>query len=467
MPPSNAVRSAPDRRQRRLLIVLAMGFVAFGAAAAALFYVLQPETLRIAVGPSGSEDHHVVEAMAEAFEEESRTVRILPITTAGAAESLALMGAGKADLAVGRGDLAMPSDAQTLAVLRKNYVVLWSPSGRQGKDIKKKAGAKIAEMADLSGRKVGIIGRTGANVALLRTILEGSGVQPDKVSTAQFGTEEIEKLAQDTTLDAYLAVGPLDSKITAAAIAATSRSRGSPKFIPVETSEAISLRHPRYEAEEIPGSVFNANPAWPEDKVDTISVNHLILGKKELSEAKAAAFYRQLFAVRDTITQRVAGAAHITKPETEKEAEPSVHRGAAAVINGTERTFLDKYSDYFWFALLLLSGIGSAAAWLRRYLNRDERDDNASNRNRILKLVSGIGEARSEEDLLTSQREVDAIIAETLKCYDDGAIEQEDMAAFGLVLELFDHAAAERRAALQSGSSSSLPFSKSPRGGVG
>jgi TRAP transporter TAXI family solute receptor len=451
MPPLDVVRSAPDRRQRRLLSVLALGFIAFGAATAALFYVLQPETLRIAVGPSGSEDHQVVQAMAEAFDEESRTVRLSPITTAGAAESLTLMGAGKTDLAVGRSDLAMPVDAQTLAVLRKNFVVLWSPTGRPGKDSKKKAGGKIAEIADLAGRKVGIIGRTGANVALLRTILEGSGVQPDKVATVQFGIEEIVKLAEDTTLDAYLAVGPLDSKITADAIAATSRSRGAPKFISVDASEAIALRHPRYEAEEIPGSVFNANPAWPEDKVDTISVNHLILTRKELSETKAAAFYRQLFNVRDTITQRVPGAGRITKPETEREAEPSVHRGAAAVINGTERTFLDKYSDYFWFALLLLSGIGSAAAWLRRYLNRDERDDNTSHRNRILAVVSDVREARSEEDLLASQREVDAIIAETLKCYDDGAIEQEDLAAFALVLDLFDHAVAQRRAALQSG----------------
>jgi TRAP-type uncharacterized transport system substrate-binding protein len=389
--------------------------------------------------------------MAEAFEEESRTVRLSPVTTGGAAESLALMGAGKTDMAVGRGDLGMPADAQTLAVLRKNYVVLWAPSGRPGKNSKKKAGAKIGEIADLVGHKVGIIGRTGANVALLRTILEGSGVQPDKVATAQFGIEEIDKLAQDTTLDAYLAVGPLDSKTTAAAIAATSRSRGAPKFLPVEASEAVALRHPRYEAEEIPSSVFNAQPPWPEDKVDTISVNHLILASKELPEAKAAAFYRQLFAVRDTITQRVAGAAHITKPDTEKEAEPSVHRGAAAVINGTERTFLDKYSDYFWFALLLLSGIGSAAAWLRRYLNRDERDDNTSHRNRILAVVSDVRGARFEEDLLASQREVDAIIGETLKCYDEGAIEQDDLAAFALVLELFDHAVAQRRAALQSG----------------
>ena len=34
---------------------------------------------------------------------------------------------------------------------------------------------------------------------------------------------------------------------------------------------------------------------------------------------------------------------------------------------------------------------------------------------------------------------------------DDGAIEEEELAAFGLVLELFDHAVVERRAALQAG----------------
>src|SRR4051812_27837928 len=88
-----------DRRQRRLLIVLALGFVVFGTAASGLFYTLQPDTLRISVGPAGSEDHQVVQAMAEAFEDESRTVRLSPITTGGAAESLALLASGKTDLA--------------------------------------------------------------------------------------------------------------------------------------------------------------------------------------------------------------------------------------------------------------------------------------------------------------------------------------------------------------------------------
>jgi len=306
---------------------------------------------------------------------------------------------------------------------------------------------KIKEVEDLAGHRVGVIGRTPANVALLRLILSASGVEGDKIAIAQFGTDQIEELARDPTLDAIMAVGPLDSKITSDAIAATSRTRGKPKFLAIETSEAIALKHPRYESEEIPPSVFNANPAWPDDKVETVSVSHLIIARKALSETTVAAFFRQLFAVRQAIASQVSGATHITKPDTEKDAELPVHGGAAAVINGSERTFLDRYGDYFWFALLVLSGIGSAGAWLRHYL-MDERDENTSHRKRILSMVSRVRTAESNQKLLAMQREVDAIISETLECYDDGAIREEELVAFGLVLDLFNHAVVERRGAL-------------------
>src|SRR5260370_1124887 len=350
---TNETSDAARRRRRRsnsLLVVLGGGFLVFGAAAGALYYALRPVTLRIAVGPPGSADHKVIQAMAEAFASESRTVRLSAITTDGAVEAVALLGAGKADLAVGRGDLEMPADAQTVAIVRKNFVVLWSPSGLAGKSSKRKPAPKIKEIADLAGHRVGVIGRTLANAALL-----------------------------------------------------------------------------------------------------PVSVSHLIVARKTLSETTVAAFFRQLFAVRQAIARQVPGAAHITKPDTEKDAELPVHRGAAAVIDGTERTFLDRYGDYFWFALLLLSGIGSAGAWLRHYLNRDEREENTSHRNRILAMVSRVRTAESNQELLAMQREVDAIIGETLECYDDGAIEEEELAAFGLVLELFNHAIVERSAALQAG----------------
>src|SRR5437763_2348158 len=107
---TSATSDAARRRRRRsstLLLVLAVGFLVFGVVAGALYYALRPVTLRIAVGPPGSDDHKVVLAMADAFASEGK-VRLSPITVEGAVEALTLLGAGKADVAVGRGDLEMP-----------------------------------------------------------------------------------------------------------------------------------------------------------------------------------------------------------------------------------------------------------------------------------------------------------------------------------------------------------------------
>jgi hypothetical protein len=46
------------------------------------------------------------------------------------------------------------------------------------------------------------------------------------------------------------------------------------------------------------------------------------------------------------------------------------------------------------------------------------------------------------------QSEVDGILRETIDCYDDGAIEEGDLSAIGLVLEQFHHAVADRRIAI-------------------
>ena len=95
--------------------------------------------------------------------------------------------------------------------------------------------------------------------------------------------------------------------------------------------------------EEIPPSLQCAS-AWPDDKVETVSVSHLIVARKTLSERRWWHF-RQLFAVRQAIARQVPGAAHRRRRPERRRPGTS---GAAAVIDGTERTFLDRYGDYFW-----------------------------------------------------------------------------------------------------------------------
>jgi len=434
------------KRKSYSLLILAAGIFLFGATAGALYLVLRPVTLRIAVGPAGSDDQKLIQALAQTFARDRSPVRLTPITTEGTTEAIALFATSKADLAVARGDLNLPANAESVAILRKNVVVLWAPSGLPPKGSKKKQPApKIKGIDDLAEHRVGVIGRTQANVTLLRVILAESGVSPDKVAVTQFAANQIAEMARDPTLDAFMAVGPLDSKITTEAIAATAAARGEPKFLPIEVSEAIANKHPLYESEEIAGSTFSASPARPEDKVETVSVNHLIIAPKSLSDTTVGTFVRQLFAVRQQLAREVPSAGKIEKPDTDKDAALPAHAGAAAFIDGTERTFLERYSDYFWAAILVLSGLGSVGAWLRHSWKRNEREQYTLHRDDLLDLISKARQAETAEELATMQGEADGILREALDCYDDGAIEEGDLSVIGLALEQFHHAVADRR----------------------
>jgi hypothetical protein len=332
--------------------------------------------------------------------------------------------------------------------MRKNVVVLWAPAGPLRKTPKKESKAKIKTIADLAGRRVGVVGRTKVNTALLQVVLKESGVDPDKVQITQFGADQIGEMVRDQSVDAFMVVGPADNKLLLEAITTTARVRGEPTFLPIDVSEAIAARHPLYESEEIPGSTFTTSPARPDDTLETVSVNHLIVAPQSLSETVVGTLTRQIFAARPVLARQVPSASKIEKPDTDKDAALPAHPGAAAYIDGTERTFMDKYSDYIWGVVLLFSVLGSATAAVRHFIKRDERRQNILHRE---KLVAAIAQARrieTIEELDALQCEADDILRETLDCYDDGAIDESDIAAYGLVLDQFHHAIADRRAAL-------------------
>ena len=201
-------------------------------------------------------------------------------------------------------------------------------------------------------------------------------------------------------------------------------------------------------SEEIPGSSFSSSPARPDDKIDTVGVNHVIVAPKGLSETTVGTLTRQLLAARRSLARELPTAARIAKPDTDKDAALPAHPGAAAYIDGTERTFLEKYSDYIWAAVLLLSGLGSGAAGLRHYLRRDEQEGSTQHRDQLLEKIAKVREVNSLDELAALQREADDLLRETLDCYDNGIIEEGGLSAFSLVLEQFHHAVVEQRIAL-------------------
>lgn len=432
----------PRRHRTTLFLFVGVGLLAFSAIAAITYVTTRPVTLRIAVGPADGNDKNLIQIIGAQFARDRSPIRLSLRVTAGGTESLALLASGKADIAVARGDLDLPRDAQSLAIMRKNLVVIWSPSGR-GITGKRKTALKT--IGDLAGRRIGVVGRSDANIKLLKVILTEAGVAPDKVKIVQFAVDQVAQMARDPGLDAFMTVGPLDSKITADAIAFSTEPKRELTFIPISVSDTIARKHPLYESDKIPASSFGGKPARPDDEVETVSVNHLIVARSELPDSTASAFTRQLLTVRQRLARDNPDASKIEKPDTDKDAALPAHPGAAAYIDGTERTFLEKYSDYFWAGILLLSVLGSAGAWIGHYLKRDEKTANTAHRDKLLGTIARVRAAGSLAELKELQGDVDSLLQETLDCYDDGAIDEGDLKAVELVLAQLHRALMDRR----------------------
>src|SRR5438034_6057457 len=103
--------------------------------------------------------------------------------------------------------------------------------------------------------------------------------------------------------------------------------------------------------------------------------------------------------------RELPSAGKIEKPDTDKDAALPAHAGAAAFIDGTERTFLERYSDYFWAAILVLSGLGSIGAWLRHYWKRNDREQYTLHRDSLLDLISKARQAETAEELAMMEGE--------------------------------------------------------------
>ena len=70
-----------------------------------------------------------------------------------------------------------------------------------------------------------------------------------------------------------------------------------------------------------------------------------------------------------------------------------------------------------------LVGDGFRLAWFAGYLKKDERSLNTSQRDRLLDMLSPRRGSDSMDELDQMQSEADAILRDTLQCFEHGAIQ--------------------------------------------
>jgi len=475
-----------------------------GTVAVAYYIMSLPTHLKIAVGPPDSDDLHAVEAIANQIKRERGNFRLHISTVAGPAEAARAIDHGDADLAVVRRDLGMAVDGAAIAILRRNVVVFIVPPAqpetakekvktekpKAKKTTKSKAAkktreakddddeedkpGKIEKIADLTGKRIGVIGRSQANLDLLKVILRQYGISsdvvvdlkpeedpkqiptpPDKITVIHFDPFNVAAGIRDNKVDAILAVGPVSSPITAAAIAAVTRGKESPTFLSIGAAEAIAQRQPIYEAAEIKAGSLGGSPPKPEEDTDTISVSHYIVVRKSFDDQMVGDFTKLLFSIRQSLVAEmtsdkgeITAALKIEAPSTDKDSSVAVHPGASAYFTGDQKTFFDRYSDLLYWGLMLFSFSGSAIAGLVGFAKVDDRVRRLKVLERLLEMTKTARNAASVEALEKLQTETDQILAEMIQQVENDTLDEAAMMAFSVSLEQAQIAISDRRAAL-------------------
>lgn len=458
------------------LIALGVILAVSGIAVVVSYIQSKPVTLNIAVGPRQSEDHKLVQLLAQYLARERAPVRLNIVRQDSAQNSAETVDQGTADLAVVRRDVAMPKNGQVVAILRRNVAVLAVPpadpaiaaastesAGKKGATKSAQLATKVAPKAaskaaaksevkpiekieDLSGKTIAIVGRSRANVALLHTILAQYSIQPDKVTIVQFNTEDLTTQLKAAKFDALLAVGPIGSKITAEALNALARGKEQPALLEIGSSEAIEQQNPVYGSTEIPAGAFGGSR--PAEAIETIGVSHYVVARRSLDDGVAGNFTKWLFDAKQAQGGEFPAFTKIESPDTDKAASLAVHPGALAYLEGEQKGFFERYSEPLYWGLMLFSFFGSGAAWLVGYARATP--SKFERRNDLEALIGVIKRARTAalEELDLMCVEVDDIVERAIRQIESGEIHHNRSSAVTLAADQARRAVAERRVVL-------------------
>jgi TRAP-type uncharacterized transport system substrate-binding protein len=337
----------------RLVLILGIAVLAASAGLLAYRYYTRPVTLTVAVGSIDGEAAKAMSAIASKLASINAPVRLTVIDTGTALAAGKTFAAGKADLAVVRGDVGDLSQAQAVVVVSHMVALLIAPPG-----------SSIDGIDKLKNRSVGVIGEE-VNSKLIDALCKEYGLVRAKVFK-DVAIADARHALQSKQISALLVVIPLAQKYL-------SQVRGffqqGPKALPVlvaiDSAAAIAESERAYESFDVPKGTLRGAPPVPDDDLTTLRTSLYLVAKKKLGSDLVTSLTQTIMTVRRDLMVEQPIFAQITAPSTDADAYLAVHPGAAAVYNSTTQSFMDEYGNWIYLTPMILGGIATifAAVW--------------------------------------------------------------------------------------------------------
>ncbi len=394
-------------------------------------------TLRVATGPTLEGGPQMLIAVNQVFAEERPHVRLQRIQANTLAASAKALETGAADLAIVRSDIAMPKNGLTIAIIRRDSLVLIVP-----------AHSHVESLQGLSGRRVGLL-KSGESEqdahlgSLLDAILGFYNIAPQRVNRVFLSPDEVGAAIKKKEVAGILALGPAGPGPIAHAIASVAHvTKARPKLIGEKQAEAIANQIPGLESTEIEAGAYGGAHPQPEEALTTLAVTYRLVGRSSLPDFVAGEVARLLFIAKARLAAVSPLALRIEAPDTENGGGAfPVHPGAAAFFSGEQTSLVDSATSILYLASIVLGIFGSLFAWLlstwKAGGKRTETD----------RLISIMREARNAgpQELDALEDEIDEIVARSLGEKSAKALDTDQLSALAIVIHQARQALEKRR----------------------
>jgi TRAP-type uncharacterized transport system substrate-binding protein len=381
------------------------------------------ETLVFAVGERHGPEARFAARLAALLKNNASRLRLKIVPNADNAKALAQFDRKEANLAILRTDAKIPPRARALAVLEHDVVMVLSPGGKKIKTIAELKKKKIAVLAD--GENSVTFVRNALELAdspdaALRVQMAPPNTSFDKLFASGFGAvvavQHASRIIKDKTYEQYA-------------------RRGGFTLNAIDSAKALARKYPAISEETVATGMLSASPAVPDDDVDTIGLEWLLVVQSRLSTTTAGDLARIIYENKTELALEDGFASKIEPAATDKDAFIVAHQGAAEYINDDTKSFMDRYSDVMYLAAAALSIIGSIFAGIYTKITRVAPEKASELATAILDIGERMEHAKSIDALDALQDELEGILRGAVIGLRDGAISSDGLDTFKLGYE--------------------------------
>jgi TRAP-type uncharacterized transport system substrate-binding protein len=383
----------------RLVLLVGVIGLASGAGLLAYRYYTRPVTLSVAVGSVDGEAAKAMSAIASRLVETNAPVRLKVIDSGTALDAANAFSAGKADLAVVRGDAGDLSQARAVVVVSHVVVLIVAPPG-----------STIDSIDKLKGRRVGVIGGD-VNAKLIDVLSKAYGLDRAKVFK-DLALPDVRQALQSKEVAALLIVIPLAEKYLSLLRGFFQQGpKVLPVLVPIDSAGAIAENERAYESFDVPKGTLRGSPPVPDDDLTTLRTSLYLVAQKKLGSDLIASLTQTIMSVRRDLMREQPIFAQITSPSTDQDAYLPLHPGAAAVYNSTQQSFMDEYGNWIYLTPMILGGAATALAAAWKFLGLGGPLTRQGPLDSLYALGRRIRKAATEAELSEIEEQIDDILA--------------------------------------------------------